>query len=63
MRILVSCGHMVCHKCLTDMPTRVNANANGHGKPVHRPSCREVTEVTEVPKGKAGKLPKNFALM
>ena len=59
-RILIGCGHTVCHKCLTGMLTRVNANANGHGKPFGCPSCRKVTVV---PKGKAGELPKNFSLM
>jgi hypothetical protein len=59
-RFLISGGHTFCHNCLTNMLTRVNANANGHGKPFGCPSCNTVTQV---PQGKANTLPKNFAVM
>lgn len=55
---LINCGHTVCHKCIPNMLTRVNAN--DHGKPCDCPSCREVTQV---PEGKAEKLQKNYSLM
>ena len=59
-RFLIKCGHTFCHNCVTNILTRVNANANGHGKPF---KCSLCHEVTEVPEGKADNLPKNFALM
>jgi ankyrin repeat protein len=56
-RILTSCGHTVCHGCIANMLTRVLAE--GNAKPYKCPTCSKVTKVA---KGKAGSLPKNFAL-
>ena len=56
-RMLISCGHTVCHGCITNMLTRVLAE--GNAKPYKCPTCSKVTKVA---KGKAGSLPRNFAL-
>jgi hypothetical protein len=56
-RILTKCGHTVCHGCIANMLTRVLAE--GNAKPYKCPTC---SKVTKVQKGKAGSLPKNFAL-
>jgi ankyrin repeat protein len=56
-RILTSCGHTVCHGCITKMLTRVLAD--GNAKSYKCPTCSKVTKVS---KGRAGSLPKNFAL-
>jgi ankyrin repeat protein len=56
-RMLTSCGHTVCHGCITNMLTRVLAE--GNAKPYKCPTCSKVTKVA---KGKAGSLPRNFAL-
>ena len=56
-RILTSCGHTVCHGCIANMLTRVLAE--GNAKPYKCPTCSKVTKVS---KGKAGSLPRNFAL-
>jgi hypothetical protein len=52
-RILTS-----CHDCIANMLTRVLAQ--GNAKPYKCPTCSKVTKVS---KGKAGSLPKNFALL
>jgi ankyrin repeat protein len=56
-RMLTSCGHTVCHGCITKMMTRVLAE--GNAKPYKCPTCSKVTKVA---RGKAANLPKNFAL-
>jgi hypothetical protein len=56
-RILTSCGHTVCHGCITNMLTRVLAE--GNAKPYKCPTCSKVTKVA---RGRAGSLVKNFAL-
>jgi ankyrin repeat protein len=56
-RILTSCGHTVCHGCITKMMTRVLAE--GNAKPYSCPTCSKVTKVA---RGKAASLAKNFAL-
>ena len=56
-RILTSCGHTVCHGCIANMLTRVLAE--GNAKPYKCPTCSKVTNVM---KGKAASLAKNFAL-
>jgi hypothetical protein len=56
-RILTSCGHTVCHGCITKMMTRVLAE--GNAKPYSCPTCSKVTKVA---RGKAANLAKNFAL-
>jgi hypothetical protein len=53
----LTCGHTVCHGCIANMLTRVLAE--GNAKPYKCPTCSKVTKVS---KGKAGSLPKNFAL-
>ena len=56
-RILTNCGHTVCHGCIANMLTRVLAE--GNAKPYKCPTCSKVTKVA---RGKAGSLPRNFAL-
>ena len=55
---ILQCGHSACHGCYALMLRPLVAD--GGFKRLECPECREVTDV---PRGRADQLPKNFALM
>jgi hypothetical protein len=66
-RILSSCGHTVCHGCITDMLALVtttgnkkNKKKNGGAKDCKCPTCSKVTEVEG---GDASSLHRNYSLL
>jgi hypothetical protein len=57
-RIVTRCGHTFCHGCVASMLTRIIAV--GNAKPFPCPTCRVVTNVR---RGRADSLAKNFSLL
>jgi hypothetical protein len=57
-RIITKCGHTACHGCIANMLTRVLAN--GNSKPFPCPTCSVVTNVS---RGRAANLARNFTLL
>ena len=60
---ILRCGHTFCHGCLVQMLHRAQMPAAG-GKQGHKTvACAECRETTDVPRGKAEELTKNFAVI
>ena len=55
---ILQCGHSACHGCFAQMLRPIAAE--GNFKRLECPVCREATEVR---RGQAGNLPKNFGLL
>ena len=55
---ILQCGHTGCQGCFAQMLRPITAE--GNVKKLECPTCRVVTDVR---RGRAGNLPKNFALM
>ena len=57
---ILPCGHTGCHGCFALLLRPVEPSADRSGKPLACPVCRVVTNVA---RGQAGSLPKNFSLL
>ena len=55
---ILTCGHSACHGCYAQMLRPITAD--GNFKRLECPVCREATDVR---RGQAGNLPKNFGLL
>ena len=55
---ILRCGHSACQNCYAKMLAKVPPE--GNLKPLPCPVCREVTEIE---RGRADSLPKNFLLL
>ena len=55
---ILQCGHSACQDCYARMLRPINANEN-----VKRLECPECRVVTEVRRGRADSLPKNYQLL
>ena len=55
---MLQCGHSACHGCFAQMLRPITAD--GNVKRLECPVCRETTDVR---RGQAGNLPKNFGLL
>ena len=57
---MLPCGHTGCHGCFALMLRPAQPSADRSGKPLACPVCRVVTNIA---RGQASSLPKNFSLL